>query len=394
MRRLLRYLSFLSLLLVALVALTWWLSLPERPGAFYSYRGEPPEKHGELLKIEPMSRKVPQGARGWRMLYSTTRPDGSPAIASAIVVAPLPSGRPFPLIAYAHGTSGIRPGCAPSMFADPFPNVPGYPRLLQEGWAYVATDYSGLGTEGRHFYLVGEDEARAVLDSINAARKIPGLALSGQTVVWGHSQGGHAALWAGMIAPRYAPAVPLAGVAAVAPASDLAKLIEAARSSKFGEIISAYVVAGYDWAYPQAGTWSYVEGWLRALASDMSRRCIEPRALIASLIEARMIPQGGLFATSPSAGEFGRRLDENTPRGPYAMPVLIAQGRDDPLILPSIQDGFVKRLCDNGQTVDYQSYPGEDHISIVQPGSPLIPRLIEWTTARLRGVAATSTCAN
>lgn len=394
MRHLLRYLSFLSLLLIALAGVVWWLSLPKQPDAFYDYRGDPPEKHGELLKIEPMSRKVPLGARGWRILYSTTRPDGTPAMASAVVVAPSASGKAFPLVAYAHGTTGIRPGCAPSMFHDPFPNVPGYPRVLQDGWAYVGTDYTGLGTQGRHSYLVGEDEARAVLDSIVAAHEIPGLALSGQTVVWGHSQGGHAALWAGMIAPRYVPEVHVAGVAAVAPASDLSRLIETARGSHFGKVISAYVVAGYDWAYPEAKTWTYVDWRLRALASDMSRRCIEPRGLIASLLEARMIPADAMFARSPARGEFGRRLKENIPRGPYAMPVLIAQGRNDPLILPSMQDAFVNSLCASGQRVDYLLFPGEDHVSIVLPGSPLIAKLVAWTAARFSGAAAKSTCGN
>jgi pimeloyl-ACP methyl ester carboxylesterase len=38
---------------------------------------------------------------------------------------------------------------------------------------------------------------------------------STRTVVWGHSQGGHAALWTGIIA-RYAPEVEIVGIAAIA----------------------------------------------------------------------------------------------------------------------------------------------------------------------------------
>jgi pimeloyl-ACP methyl ester carboxylesterase len=84
----------------------------------------------------------------------------------------------------------------------------------------VATDYVGLGTAGPHPYLIGQGEARSVLDSVRAARQMPQLSLQPATVVWGHSQGGHAALWAGALAPSYAPDVHVLAVAALAPASD------------------------------------------------------------------------------------------------------------------------------------------------------------------------------
>src|ERR1700749_1614375 len=48
---------------------------------------------------------------------------------------------------------------------------------------------------------------------------------SNRYVAWGHSQGGQAALFAGMIAKTYAPELQLIGVAAAAPATDLATLM-------------------------------------------------------------------------------------------------------------------------------------------------------------------------
>ena len=52
------------------------------------------------------------------------------------------------------------------------------------------------------------------------------MRLGEQTVVWGHSQGGHAALWTGQLAPTSAPELDIAGVAALAPASNLPGLID------------------------------------------------------------------------------------------------------------------------------------------------------------------------
>jgi hypothetical protein len=43
-------------------------------------------------------------------------------------------------------------------------------------------------------------------------------------VVSGHSQGGHAALWAGIVGPRYAPDVEIVGIAAVVPAANMANI--------------------------------------------------------------------------------------------------------------------------------------------------------------------------
>ena len=45
----------------------------------------------------------------------------------------------------------------------------------ENGYAIAATDYPGLGTPGPHPYLVGDSEARAVIDSVRAARSFPGL---------------------------------------------------------------------------------------------------------------------------------------------------------------------------------------------------------------------------
>ena len=51
------------------------------------------------------------------------------------------------------------------------------------------------------------------LDSVRAARQMPELTLDKRMVIWGYSQGGHAALWTGIVGPRYAPDLEILGVA-------------------------------------------------------------------------------------------------------------------------------------------------------------------------------------
>ena len=93
--------------------------------------------------------------------------------------------------------------------------------FLDEGIIVTATDYEGLGTPGVHPYIVGESEGRGVVDIVRAARHLSFAHAGDRFVVWGHSQGGHAALFANQIAPTWAPELHLLGTEAGAPATEL-----------------------------------------------------------------------------------------------------------------------------------------------------------------------------
>lgn len=391
--RLARALIVLAILFALLLAAAWLYARPASPDAFYDPPPGPLPPAGKLLRAEPFTRDVPAGARAWRILYATTRADGSPAVASAIVMVPqTPAAEPRPIIAWAHGTTGAAPGCAPSVMAHPFANVPAVPPLIAAGWGYVATDYAGLGTRGRHAYLIGDDAARAVLDAARAARQVSDARLGDRVVVWGHSQGGNSALWTGIRAPTYASDLRLAGVAAMAPASDLRALMEKARASTFGKIVSAYLITAYAHFYPEVRVADYVAWPVRPIAEDIAGRCVGGGKTLFSVAEAALMPHNGIFARDPLAGAFGTRLAQNTPAAPIAAPVLIAQGDRDDLVLPGIQRAYIDTRCKAGQPIDYRVYAGRDHVSLVAAASPLEADLIAWTRDRFAGAPAPSTC--
>lgn len=391
---LVRLAAWIGVAALALVACLWWLARPAAPDAFYSRLPDPIPSPGTLIAGEPFTRDVPDGARAWLVLYATTRADDSPAVASAIVMASgAGAGARRPVIAWAHGTTGVVPGCAPSVMEHPFANVPALRQLLDQGWVYVATDYAGLGTQqSGHAYLIGEDAARAVLDSVRAARQIDGLGANGRVVVWGHSQGGNSALWAAIRVEGYAPDLDVTGVAALAPATDLRALVEAARTTTFGKIVSAFVMRSYAAAYPDVRPPDYM-GWrARMLAHDIAGRCVGGRETLFSVAETALLPRGGMFTRDPATGPLGARLRENTPNKPIAMPVLIAQGVNDDVVRPAIQQAYVDDRCAAGQAIDFRQYKDRDHLSLVASGSPLEPELVAWTRDRLNGQAATPTC--
>ena len=129
-------------------------------------------------------------------------------------------------MSWAHGTTGIADVCAPSRNPKgpyTFYAAKQFGAWLKAGYAVANTDYEGLGTPGIHPYLVGRSEGRGVVDIVRAARQLDGR-LSRRYVIAGHSQGGHAALFAAALAPHWAPDLRLRGVAAFAPASHLGLL--------------------------------------------------------------------------------------------------------------------------------------------------------------------------
>jgi pimeloyl-ACP methyl ester carboxylesterase len=287
------------------------------------------------------------------------------------------------VIAWAHGTTGVASRCAASLLPSRWNAdvIPGVDQALARGWVIVATDYVGLGTPGPHPYLIGQGEARSLLDSVRAARLMSQLSLQPRTVIWGHSQGGHAALWAAMLGPTYAPDVHIAGVAALAPASDLKPLVEEVRNTLEGRVLGGYILTAYSDTYPDVSFDHYVRPAAQVIVHQTASRCLDIPEAVPSVITAALSRQP-IYAVDPVTGALGRRLAENTPSGPITMPLLIAQGLDDPLVLPSVQRSFVNRLCHSGQSVEYRTYRRRDHLSLLWPGSRLVPYLMAWTQAR------------
>src|SRR5215510_6852511 len=198
------------------------------PDEFYDPPADVPRKPGALLRSEPLKDvMLPARVRGWRILYATSVDDSTPATAVATVFAPTySSAGPRPVIAWEHATTGLLQKCMPSLLSASTKGVPERNRIVMAGWVVVATDYSFSEKDGPHPYLIGEAEARAALDSVRAARQMSELTLDQRMVVWGYSQGGHAALWSGIVGPRYAPELEILGVAAIAPAANIKSILE------------------------------------------------------------------------------------------------------------------------------------------------------------------------
>lgn len=363
--------------------------------AFYYPPAAVPDPPGQLVRSEPFTRGIPDAAQAWRILYTTTRSDGTPTVGSGLVVVPRDAAGPLPVITWTHGTTGFDRTCAPTLLDEPLASgamfIEDY--VIAEGWGLVATDYTGLGTEGPHPYLIGEGQARSALDALRAAWQLDTVTLGDETVVWGHSQGGHAALWTGILAPRYAPEVEILGVAALAPAADLPRFLETLSDITGGSVFASFVIHAYSQIYDDVAFDAYVDPAARTMAREMSKRCLSEPGVLVSVLNALAINRDRpIFRTDTPSGALRERLIENVPAGDLPAPILIGQGLTDTIINPDVQGTYAAARCAAAWNLDYRRYEGRDHIGLVSPDSELIPELIQWTHDRLDGLTQEPSC--
>jgi len=362
--------------------------VPPTPTAFYS----PPDPlsstaPGSILRVEEITEHLPVGAKAWRVLYTSTDRNGNPTPVSGVIVAPADAvSAPRPVVAWAHGTIGIVPNCAPSLMRDPFAGIPEVARLIQEGYVIAATDYFGLGTPGVHSYLIGHEEATAVLDSVRAAHDLE-IGAGEEFVIWGESQGGHAALWAAQMADSYLPEFRLAGTAAAAPAADLPGIFAYGMDKRAGAIVISEALYAWSHLYGEVDLDQLVDPSAREQFEKIARTCITT-PLAFRLAGEVPTPQDFLM-TDPLADETLRAImDSNIPRGPLTAPLLLSHGTADQLIPFEGSVKEAERRCAAQEDVTFVRYPGVGHPATKESAI----MTIGWFEDRLAGRQTGSTC--
>jgi alpha-beta hydrolase superfamily lysophospholipase len=341
--------------------------------------GEP----GTLVRHEALL-GTPPAARAWRIMYRSTDLHGTAVVVTGVVVAPLgpapPGGRT--VLAWGHPTTGTAPTCAPSRAFDPFLGIEGLRLMLDRGYTVVATDYAGMGTDGPDSYLVGATAARNVLDAVRAAQHVPDAGAGDRTVLWGHSQGGQAVLFAAQEASSYAPDLDVVAVATAAPAADLTALMSSHLDDVSGVTIGSYAFPAFVSAYRGTVPGAQVDDVLtpqavRALPA-MNRLC-----LLSHLDQLHRMAQplvGQFFARDPTAVEPWATLLAENSAGDVAIdaPLFVAQGTDDELVLPADTRDFVEHERRAGADVTYRTVPGATHATIAYLA---LPALDAWLDA-------------
>ncbi|MFZ5674609.1 MAG: alpha/beta fold hydrolase [Pseudomonadota bacterium] len=346
---------------------------------------------GTLIRAAPIDIMSVYRAKAYRILYVSRNLKGEKiGVSGMMVVSTLPGrGATRPVVAWAHATTGVVHKCAPSRRSDPLA-IPGIKEMIAKGYTVVATDYPGLGTPGPVPYLIGLGEAQSVLDSVKAARALPEAQAGGEFVLWGHSQGGHAALFAASLAKTYAADLKLLGVAAAAPATNLAALLHADVDTIPGRILAAMTLMSWsrNFGFPLDGL--LTEDTIEVM-KHIDKACVDSLSGKLDALSAQQDLAAKYLNYDPGSRQPWRGLlaDNNPFHGLITVPAFIAQGADDTLVRPEVTAGFVASLCRSDKSVRYVMMPRTDHSAIAHRSSA---QAVAWMEERFSGTRAADSC--
>jgi len=317
---------------------------------------------------------LPGAAENLLVLYHSRTLAGQDTAVSGTIS--IPPGQPpaggWPVLSWAHGTTGVANISAPSR------DAPGHPshiynqladatlnQWVKRGWVVTKTDYEGLGTPGRHPYLVGASAARGTVDILLAARQLhPGIGR--RWAVMGHSQGGHAALFTASLAPAWAPDLELIGAVAIAPAGGAHDMIAGLRDIRTPALPPGFLTLVLIGA-AAANRALRLDQMLTPAALRLLARA-EAVGIDDLLAPGSPAPltAAGVFRPGTDLGPLLKALAANDPATlRLRTPALIVQGSDDPIVPRRSTDHIARSLHANGAMLAYHRYPGRGHFDLI-----------------------------
>lgn len=353
-----------------------------------------PQTPGQLLRAEPLGVEV-TGGTGYRILYVSQRPDGTAAAASGMVFIPsaAPPAEGRPVIAWAHGTLGMGDACAPSRSSDPLLDTDSWlSDMLERGWLVTATDYVGLGTPGAELYLVAEAEARDVVNSVRAAAQLPDADIGSRYAVWGHSQGGHSALWTGHLSAKLAPELSLVAVAAAAPAAQLADIMGAQWKGAVGWAIGPEVAVSWPLVDSRLSLPDVLTGAGLRNYERLADECLNNDDALLIELAARQALGQSFFTSNPTRNSDWKAFadSETPPPLPADMPALIAQSTADQVVLAWPNAVTQEKWCAAGSDLTMLWLGVVNHQQTAMTAGPAV---VSWLEERFAGRPTQPNCA-
>jgi pimeloyl-ACP methyl ester carboxylesterase len=269
-----------------------------------------------------------------------------------------------------------------------FYNWEGLYEYVTLGYAVVATDYAGLGTEGRHAYLDMLSNGGDVINSVPAAHTaVPNL--SRKWLVVGHSQGGLSSLGVAQLEPGIKDPNFL-GTVSLSGASDLEDGLDAVDRVKLPVLngLLGFWVYGVKTLYPELDLKDVLTD--KALATyneSVEDGCSAASGAFAALPTDQMLRPG--WQDNVYIKQF---LARNQP-GKHSTygPLLLVGGGDDVMSTEAGGSKIFQRLCHSRGRIQRSVYPGLGHDAVVY-GS--LRDQLDWIAARFAGKPAPSNCSS
>lgn len=352
-----------------------------------------PDDAGKLVSADAIPNLDPSlsvlTSKAVRITYRSYALSGATIVVSGVLLTPkgmAPEGG-WPVVSWAHGSSGTNDQCAPStaLNKDGKVDLYGYAgfvaELLKAGYAVVATDYEGLGTPGEHPYIIADSEGRGMIDAVRAGIQAdPTLSKSWFSV--GHSQGGQAAIAAGELVDTWGRALNFRGTIGLAPVTNVGAAYYYGSPGPVDRGFYLLALQGLKTQHPELKFEDYLGKQALQLMPETQKECTFK---IWEDFSADMGSKLNDFQFTPQSPEAALALqplldEQSVPRGRTPGPMLLLQGDNDPSIKVSVTTQAVRNATAAGTLAEFKLYPGKDHYSVLAPGSfgGSADDVIEW----------------
>ena len=337
-------------------------------------------KPGDLIRsMEFDGYELPQGVTAMRILYGSKNSQGDLVASSGVVL--VPQGAPpeggWPIIAWAHGTSGVNRKCAPSLMAECFSDYEAPCIYAEKGYAVVATDYAGLGTDYPLDYMDRISNGWDVINSVKAARRaVPEL--GEKWVAVGHSAGAHAVRGVAELQydindPSYLGVVAVSGLGdARTPMVVLSEM-----AWQLALFITVAVKARYpDFDHADVLTEKGLE-----LLEDVKETCEGPGVGMPNrpILRGSHVLKKDWHRNSYIDKYF--KMDESG-KEKHRGPVLVIIGEKEPPPAKANDIEAAKRMCEQGVDVQLDIVPDANHFILI---SSSIEDQMDWIADRFAG---------
>jgi acetyl esterase/lipase len=221
-------------------------------------------------------------------------------------------------------------------------------------------------------------------------RHLSGAYASDRFAVWGHSQGGHAALFTGEMAASYAPELKLVSIAVAAPATNLVDLFKAQKDSIAGDSLTAMALLSWSRTYNLSLDQVLEEG-VEKRFEKVAESCIQSLSqMLQTLKLARPLKKAFLKADPVTLPAWRTLMEKNSPgQAPLKVPVFIAQGTGDKTVNQGLTVRFAKALCAAGTRVTLKLLKNVSHSFAAEKSAYAA---VTWMSDRFKGRPAPNDC--
>lgn len=352
---------------------------------FYETPNLAPGKAGDLIRSQEFDEyDLADGVLATRILYHSRSASGQDVPASGVVLYPdgKPPAQGWPVIAWAHAFNGVARQCAPSLSRN-VQHGPFLSMYVKLGYAVVATDYAGLGAEGRNAFADAQSNAADVIYSVAAARTaVHGL--DSRWVAVGIGQGGAAAIAVDELEretrdPNYLGSVAISGLED--PQEHYQSPTAPGSTPPAAYDLPLFLGFGVKSDYPEFQLKDLLTEQGVALYPRVEQSCADP------VIESKRSPAAMLKANWQD-NKFVKLYFRRSTLGERAAPrpVIVISSELDPIHTTA---QVIARMCKQGDRVEFERLPQSDPSSIFGDS---VRDQIAWIQSRFAGRQAESNC--